>query len=52
MFTTADELMNIMKPQEYDGDILVYLSNLCPKKDFGSTKMRKPHVSERNVCDV
>ena len=46
MFAAADEILQIMKPQPYDGDILVYLNNLCSKKDFGSTKMRKPHVGD------
>lgn len=52
MFTIADELTNVLKPREYDGDILVYLNNMCSKKDFGSTKMRKPHVREREERDV
>ena len=44
VFVAADELLAIMQPQPYDSDIMVYLNNLCSKKDFGSTKMRKPHV--------
>lgn len=46
VFTFAEEILEIMKPQPYDGDILVYMNNLCSKKDFGSTKMRKPHVGD------
>lgn len=45
IFTIAEELLNLMTPQFYDNDIMVYLNNLCPaKKDFSNTKMRKPHV--------
>ena len=46
VFVAADELLAIMQPQAYDSDIMVYLNNLCSKKDFGSTKMRKPHVGD------
>ena len=49
VFVAADELLAIMQPQPYDGDIMVYLNNLCSKKDFGSTKMRKPHVGDGRV---
>lgn len=52
VFTTADELLTLMTPQFYDNDIMVYLNNLCPaKKDFANTKMRKPHVGERVICE-
>ena len=49
VFVVADELLAIMQPQPYDSDIMVYLNNLCSKKDFGSTKMRKPHVGDGRV---
>lgn len=52
LFVSAEEVLSIMQATPYDSDILVFLNNLCPKKDFSSNKMRKPHVRTRCVCDV
>lgn len=46
IFSVAEELLDVMKPQAYDDDLITYLNILCPKNSFASSKMRRPRVSE------
>lgn len=51
IFSVAEELLDVMKPQSYDDDLLVYMNILCPKNSFASSKMRRPRVSEGDEND-
>lgn len=44
IFSTAEELTELMKPQPYDDDLITYLNIMCPKNSFANSKMRKPRV--------
>ena len=51
IFSVAEELLDVMKPQSYDDDLLVHMNILCPKNSFASSKMRRPRVSEGDEND-
>ena len=45
IYAGCEEIIAIMQPREYDQDLYVYYSQLCPKNDI-SRRMHKPQVGE------